>query len=128
METSKIGVSATGTLDFRNETLDLMFLPKVSKGISIDFAGFSDLVRLQGPFASPQIVVDVAGSAKVIASIGAAVGTGGISAVGQALLSWADGNGPGPCEVARGRPAARQTCAGKAGAACGSRGPAYRRA
>lgn len=100
VETSKIGASASGTLDFRNETLDLVFQPKVRKGISIDFAGFSDLVRLQGPFASPQVVVDVAGSAKLIASIGAAVGTGGISAVGQALLSWADGKGPGPCQVA----------------------------
>lgn len=100
METSKIGVTASGTLDFRNETLDLAFAPRVRKGISIDFAGFSDLVRLSGPFASPKLAVDVAGSAKVIASVGAAIGTGGLSAVGQALLSWIDGSGPGPCQVA----------------------------
>lgn len=100
METNKIGVSASGVLDFRNETLDLSFVPKVRKGISIDFAGFSDLVRVSGPFASPHLAVDVAGSAKVIASVGAAIGTGGLSAVGQALLTWADGHGPGPCQVA----------------------------
>ena len=29
-------------------------------------------------------------------SIGAAVGTGGLSAVGQALFTWAEGKGPGP--------------------------------
>lgn len=100
METSKVGVSASGMLDFRNETLDLAFTPKARKGISIDFASFSDLVRLSGPFAAPHLAVDVAGSAKVIASVGAAIGTSGISAVGQALLTWADGKGPGPCEVA----------------------------
>jgi uncharacterized protein involved in outer membrane biogenesis len=100
IETDKIGVSASGTLDFRNETLDLTFQPKVRKGISIDFAGLADLVRLRGPFASPSLAVDVAGSAKVIASVGAAIGTGGISAVAQGLLSWADGAGPGPCRVA----------------------------
>jgi uncharacterized protein involved in outer membrane biogenesis len=107
METNKIGVSASGTLDFRNETLDFTFLPKVRKGISIDFAGIADLVRVNGPFTSPHLAIDAVGSAKVIASVGAAISTGGLSAVGQALLSWADGSGPGPCQVAlSGAPAA----------------------
>jgi len=102
METSKLGVSASGTLDFRNETLDLTFQPRVRKGISIDIANFADIVALVGPFASPKIRVDPVGSAKAIASIGAAVGTGGLSAVGQALFSWAESNGPGPCAIAEG--------------------------
>lgn len=100
METDKLGVSASGTLDFRNETLDFQFHPKVRKGISIDIASLSDLVRLTGPFASPHIAIDPAGSAKVIASVGAAIGTSGLSAVAQGLLSWADGSGPGPCKIA----------------------------
>ena len=108
METHKLGVSASGTLDFRNETLDFTFQPKARKGVSIDFAGFSDLVRVSGPFTSPHLAVDVAGSAKVIASIGAAVGTGGLSAVGQALFTWAEGKGPGPCQIALGGAAARR--------------------
>lgn len=115
METSKVGVSASGVLDFRNETLDLVFAPKVRKGISIDFAGLSGLVRLTGPFASPQVAVDVAGSAKVIASLGAAIGTGGWSAAGQALLSWADGKGPGPCQIALDGPRAAASGAAAAG-------------
>jgi uncharacterized protein involved in outer membrane biogenesis len=102
METSKLGVTASGTLDFRNETLDFTFQPKVKKGISIDFAGFSDLVHVTGPFSSPQLAMNVAGSAKVIASVGAAISTGGLSAVAQGLFSWAEGNGPGPCQVALG--------------------------
>ncbi|MCC6193615.1 MAG: AsmA family protein, partial [Burkholderiales bacterium] len=102
LETSKLGVSASGTLDFRNETLDFTFQPKVKKGISIDFAGLTDLVRVTGPFTSPRMAVDAAGSAKVIASVGAAISTSGLSAVAQGLLSWADGSGPGPCQIALG--------------------------
>lgn len=100
METAKIGVSASGVLDFRNETLDLVFAPKVRQGVSLDFAGLADVVRLTGPFASPRVAVDVGASAKMIASVGAAIGTGGISAAAQALVGWADGRGPGPCQVA----------------------------
>lgn len=121
METSKVGVSASGVLDFRNETLDLVFAPKVRKGISIDFAGLSDVVRLTGPFASPRVAVDAAASAKVIASLGAAIGTGGWSAAGQALLSWSDGKGPGPCQIALDGPRA---AAGSASAAAGTAGHA----
>ena len=100
METDKLGVSASGTLDFRNETLDFQFNPKVRKGISIDIASLADLVRVTGPFASPHVAIDPAGSAKVIASVGAAISTGGLSAVAQGLLSWADSGGPGPCKIA----------------------------
>ena len=102
IETNKIGVTASGTLDFRNETLDFTFQPRAKKGISIDFAGFADLVQVTGPFASPQLAINAAGSAKVIASVGAAISTGGLSAVAQGLFSWAEGNGPGPCQVALG--------------------------
>ena len=102
METKKLGVAASGTLDFRNETLDLQFHPKVRQGISIDIANLADLVHVTGPFGSPQVRIDPVGSAKVIASIGAAVGTGGLSAVGQALFSWSQGSGPGPCQIALG--------------------------
>ena len=116
METSKLGVTASGTLDFRNETLDFTFQPKVRKGISIDFAGFADLVRVTGPFASPHLAVDVAGSAKVIASVGAAIGTGGLSAVGQTLFTWAEGSGPGPCQIALGAAAPAQASAPAKGA------------
>ena len=109
METGKLGVSAIGTLDFRNETLDLGFQPKVHKGIHVPVPNFASLVRFAGPFRSPQVQVDTAGSAAAIASIGAAIGTGGWSLVGQTLLSWAEGSGPGPCQVALGAPAGKST-------------------
>jgi hypothetical protein len=106
METAKLGVSASGTLDFRNETLDLGFQPKVRKGLTVPVPNFANLVRFVGPFRSPHVQVDTAGSAAAIASIGAAIGTGGWSLLGQTLLSWAEGSGPGPCQVALGAPAA----------------------
>ena len=111
IETAKLGVSASGTLDFRNETLDLGFQPKVKKGITVSVPNFASLVRFAGPFRSPQVHVDAAGSAAAIASIGAAIGTGGWSLVGQTLLSWAEGGGPGPCQVALGAPAGKSTSA-----------------
>ncbi len=111
METKKLGVSASGTLDFRNETLDFTFKPQVRKGISIAIPNLADLVRLSGPFRSPQVKVDAMGSAMAIASIGAAIGTGGLSALGQTLYSWSEGSGPGPCQVALGATAARGTSA-----------------
>ncbi|MFO1305552.1 MAG: AsmA family protein [Burkholderiales bacterium] len=107
METDKLGVSASGTLDFRDETLDLQINPKVRKGISLDIAGLADLVRVTGPFSSPRVAIDPIGSAKVIASVGAAIGTVGLSAVAQGLLAWADGSGPGPCQVALEGPSTR---------------------
>lgn len=121
-ETDKVGVSASGTLDFRNETLDLRFQPKVRKGIPIDVAGLADLVGVSGPFASPQVHIDPVGSAKAIASIGAAVSTGGLSAVGQALFAWAENSGPGPCALAEG--AAPAPAKPAAGAAPASSNPA----
>ncbi len=107
VETAKIGATASGSLDFGRETLDLAIHPKVRKGIPLDISHLAELVRVSGPFASPQVKVDVAGSAKALASIGAAIGTGGLSAVGQSLLSWTENQGPGPCAIALGaRPGA----------------------
>lgn len=102
METQKVGVSATGSLDFRNETLEFTFHPKVRKGLSIPGLNFADLVGLRGPFASPQVTVNAVGSAKAIASIGAAVGTGGLSTIGQALLGQVESGGTGLCAIALG--------------------------
>ena len=109
METKKLGVAASGTMDFRNETLDFTFKPQVRKGISVAIPNLADLVRLSGPFRSPQVKVDAMGSAMAIASIGAAVGTGGLSVLGQTLFSWSEGGGPGPCQIALGATASRST-------------------
>jgi hypothetical protein len=64
---------------------------------------FELVLRRPIPLAARQ--VDTAGSA---AALRRRRGdrTGGWSLLGQTLLSWAEGSGPGPCEVALGAPAA----------------------
>ena len=49
METKQFGVSASGTLDLRNETLDFNFAPRVHKGIPIQIPNLAQLVRFAGP-------------------------------------------------------------------------------
>jgi hypothetical protein len=113
LETRELGVSASGTLDFRNETLDLAIMPRARVRLPIDVPQIADLVRFRGPFTAPAVTVDAAASAATIAKIGAAIGTGGLSAVGAALVAPAASGDAGPCAVALGRaPAAVAATAG----------------
>jgi uncharacterized protein involved in outer membrane biogenesis len=102
LETKEIDVSMSGTLDFRNETLDLSIRPRVRQGIPIEIPQIAELVRFTGPFAAPTVSVDAVASAAAIARVGAAIGTGGLSVLGETLLAGAS-SGAGACEVALGK-------------------------
>lgn len=102
IETKKLGVSASGTLDFRDERLDLALRPRVNEGIPIDIPQMAELVRFTGPFTHPAVKIDAVASAATIAKIGAAIGTGGLSMIGTSILSKAASGGR-PCDVALGR-------------------------
>lgn len=113
-ETKQLGAAASGTVDFRDETFDLAISPRVRQGIPIDLLQIADLVRLRGPFASPSVVVDSKASVAAVARIGAAVGTGGVSLVGESLLSRPAGGAANSCDVALGRTTATEVAgAGK---------------
>jgi uncharacterized protein involved in outer membrane biogenesis len=101
LETKKIGVAASGTLDLRDETLDLSIRTSIRAGVPVDLTQFADLVRLRGPFASPAVAVDAKGSAETIARLGAAYASGGLSLLGESLLTH--GAGGGECDAAMGR-------------------------
>jgi uncharacterized protein involved in outer membrane biogenesis len=101
LETAELGVSASGTLDFRNETLDLALKPQVRQGIPINVAGLADVVRVRGSFEQPQISIDPVKSAESIARIGAVIGTGGWSLLGETLLST-NAASDSPCAIALG--------------------------
>jgi AsmA family protein len=103
LETRKFGASVSGTLNFREETLDLAIKPQLRQGISIDIPQVASLVRFQGPFRSPAVRIDAVGSATAAAKIGAAIYSGGLSIVGESLLSAATRGGPGPCRTALGQ-------------------------
>ena len=110
-ETQKLGVSVSGTLDLRNESIDLMFKPKLREGISIDLPQIAELVRLRGPLRHPQVTIDAMASVATVARIGAAFGTGGLSEIGVALFGAAGRGGAGPCAEALGAPAGNATTA-----------------
>jgi uncharacterized protein involved in outer membrane biogenesis len=102
LETKKFGASVSGTLNFRDETVDLAIKPQIRGGVSIDLPQVANLVRFQGPLRSPSVHVDVAGTATAAAKVGAAIYSGGLSVVGESLLSAATRAGPGPCRTALG--------------------------
>lgn len=106
LETSKISGNASGTIDFRDETLDLGFKPQVKPGMPSGVIDIASMVRLKGTFASPAVTIDSVGSAATVARIGAAVGTSGMSVIGESLLKGATSNGESPCQVAMGATAA----------------------
>jgi AsmA family protein len=101
-ETDKIGATASGTLDFRNETLDLSIKPQLRRGITLNIDQFASLVHLRGSFSAPTVGVDAKASAETIATLGAAVATGGASLLGQVLLKSATADTGAPCQVALG--------------------------
>jgi len=123
VETREVEVSVSGTLDFRNETLDLSIKPRVRQGIPINIPQIAELVRFYGPFASPTVGVDAMASAATVARIGAAVGTGGLSEIGEALFgsaAAASDTGGGACAVALGRAAKATASSGPAKAPAAS--------
>jgi len=102
IETQKLGISVSGTVDLRNESIDLTFKPQLRQGITIDIPQIAELVRLHGPFRHPQVSIDAMASVTTAARIGAAFGTGGLSEIGVALLGAVSRGGAGPCAVALG--------------------------
>jgi len=70
-------------------------------------------VRVHGPFDKPEIAVDPAKSAEAIARIGAIIGTGGWSLLGETLINAAAGN-DSPCAVALGAKPSAPASAGNA--------------
>ncbi len=102
METKEIGVAASGTLDFRDETLDFTIKPRLRAGVQIKLVQFADLVHFRGPFAAPTVAIDAKGTAETIARLGAAYATGGLSVLGESLLAMG-GEGGGECEAALGK-------------------------
>ena len=112
IETKKFGATASGTLDFRSQTLDLAIRPQIRQGVPLAIPQVADLVRFRGPFTSPAVAIDSVATAATIARIGAAAYTGGLSLVGESLLSRA---GASPCEVALSRPSGPAQAAGSAG-------------
>ena len=87
LETDKIAMAASGELNLAAQTVTLTFEPIAKKGLGLDSSNLAKLVVLQGPLQDPQIGIDVKGTAREAASLGAAVATGGLTLVGKRLLT-----------------------------------------
>jgi uncharacterized protein involved in outer membrane biogenesis len=105
-ETTKVNMVAAGTIDFRTEALDLAIRPTVKEGLGVGVANLAELVKVTGTLANPSIGLDTLGSARAALSVGGAVLTGGLSLLGERLLSSQTGD-PAPCRTALGQPAAQ---------------------
>jgi uncharacterized protein involved in outer membrane biogenesis len=113
VETNKLGASASGTLDFRNETLDLSVRPQIRQGITINLSQVAELVRLRGPFNAPTVGIDAMATAQTAAKLAAAMSTGGtgLAVIGGALLAQPTTDSGAPCQVALGRASTAATTA-----------------
>ncbi len=105
VETGKVNVLGGGTVDLRNEALDMGVSVKARDGLGISLGGqVSGLTRLRGTLAQPSIGVDEMGAARTAAGIGAAMATGGLSVVGEWVMDKVTGETP-PCLAAQGKSA-----------------------
>jgi hypothetical protein len=87
METSRAAMSVSGSIDFRDEGLDLGIDLVGRRGPSLGAGSFSGLVRVRGTMAAPTVGADAAGIAGVAATVAGAVATGGLSLLAQGLIS-----------------------------------------
>ena len=114
VETSRIKLSANGTVDLRNETLDLGFHPKAVTGSNLSIGNLAQLVRVGGTLVAPKSGVDAAGVASTALDVGLSIATTGKFS-GKRLL--ADNSPDNPCEVALGKPAMKSGAPQKSEAA-----------
>jgi hypothetical protein len=112
-ETNKLGATASGTLDFRTETLDLSIKPQIRQGVPIAVPQVAELVRFRGPFTSPSVGIDATATAATVARLGAAVYTGGLSIIGESLIAQATADPGAPCQIALGRSTGANVAAAK---------------
>ena len=78
--------------------MELVFRPTPKHALGLNTAQLASLVVAKGPLLDPKLTLDAKGAAGMALSIGAAVASGGLSALGQSLLK--QGGDPHPCQYA----------------------------
>ena len=94
VQTDKLNILSRGSIDLKNERLDLSFTSKPRTGIGISAGSVvNPFVRIGGTMADPRITLDATGAAL---STGAAVLTMGLSVLAKAAFdaAW---RSPDPC-------------------------------
>lgn len=132
VETGKMNVVGNGTINLKTEELNLAVHPSPREGVGVSAGSAAKLMRIKGSLASPHLGVDEAGVAKTVLSVGAAVATGGLSVLGEALVDKATAD-DAPCLTALGKkapppakPAEKKPATGRKGAAAEGVGSALK--
>jgi len=86
-----------GSVDFRQEEVDLRGRVQARKGITVGIASVAGGVRISGKLAHPHIGMDPDEKPALLAKAAAAVATAGASIVGEALLTSLSKDDP--CEA-----------------------------
>lgn len=103
VETDSVNIVGSGAVDLKTERLDFTVKPEAREGLGINIgSSLASLVRIHGPLAQPTVGIDSEGAARTAASVGAALATGGLSVLGQALLDRTSRD-PHPCQTAMGK-------------------------
>lgn len=104
-QSGQMNVVGSGSFDLKKEILDLSLRPEARKGVGVGAGELAQLVRVAGPLSAPGLAADAKGMAKLGATIGVAVATGGTSYLAQKLLSKATQDDT-PCMTALGKSSA----------------------
>ncbi len=99
--TDKMQFTSSGQVNLGTERVDLGVRSKASSGIGVGIGDLVQAVKISGPLSDPGVGIDKVGAAKTIGTIGAAIATGGISALLQGAKNRVDTSGNNPCEDAR---------------------------
>ena len=100
LETDRLGASASGTIDLRSETLELLVHPRIKDASGLDLARIAGAVKVTGPLRAPRAAFNPVGSITAAAGI-AELARGGREALLGALTPGGT-SGPHECAVALG--------------------------
>jgi len=107
VETEKLGLLGSGTIDLGNETVDLAVRPSVAGGGKFDLGQLAGLVHWRGPWRNPAVTIDALSAAGTAASVttllaGGTLALGPIAGVLVPKVVAQAAPQAGACTVARG--------------------------
>jgi len=102
MQTQRMNIVGSGTIDLKTEQLNLAIKPQAREGLGINLGALVDAVQITGTLAEPSAGIGTKGALTAGLAAGAAVATGGLSVLAKGLFdkSTADEN---PCDTALGK-------------------------
>ena len=101
LKTDRVTVLGGGAITFPDEAVKLVIAPKPRHGVGISATTIAKMIRVGGTLTQPEIEADPKGFFKSGAAIGAAIFSGGLSLLGQALLDRVQANSE-VCKIAQG--------------------------